>query len=221
MINLENLIEYTNLKIDVTQREIETLCDEVLEFNFNSLCISPCYVKIVKEKLKNKKKLVCSVISFPLGISLTNVKIFEIKELLKFNIDKLDIVLKIVDIKENNLINLKKEVKEILNYISEPDKLRFVIDMCFLKEIEIIKLCEYLLSENCNSIVTSTGFGNRGVNAKDIRIIKSNFGNKIKIKATGGIKHIEEAILMINSGADIIGTSNAVRIIKANKNLIY
>ena len=216
-INLAKYIDHTNLKPDATLADIKKLCDEAKEFNFKSVCINPCHVKFAKECLENSDVLVCTVIGFPLGANTTNVKVFEAKEAVENGASEVDMVINIGAIKDNNWTFVKRDIAAVVNAVSGRAIVKVIIETCLLTDDEKIKACNCAVEAGANFVKTSTGFSSGGATSADVKLMRETVGNKCNVKASGGIKHIEEAILMIESGANRLGTSNGARIMRAKK----
>jgi deoxyribose-phosphate aldolase len=216
-VDVAKYIDHTCLKPDATQKDIINLCDEAMEFKFKSVCINPCHVELAKKCLEDSDVLVCSVIGFPLGANTTNVKVFEAKEAVENGADEIDMVMNIGAAKEGNWILVKRDIAAVVKSVAGRAIVKVIIETCLLTDDEKIKACNCAVEAGANFVKTSTGFSNGGANSFDIELMRKTVGNKCGVKASGGIKHLEEAILMINSGANRLGTSNGARIMRTKK----
>lgn len=216
-INLAKYIDHTNLKPDATVDAIKNLCDEAREFNFKSVCINPCHVKLAKECLEGSDVLVCTVIGFPLGANTTNVKVFEAKEAVDNGANEVDMVINIGAVKDGNWPLVKRDIAAVVNAVSGRAIVKVIIETCLLTDDEKVKACNCVVEAGADFVKTSTGFSTGGATSADVKLMRETVKDKCKVKAAGGIKHIEEAMLMINSGADRLGTSNGARIMRAKK----
>lgn len=210
-MELNKYIDHTNLKADATLKDVEKLCNEAIKYNFASVCINPSYVKVAKELLKNTTISVCTVVGFPLGSNTIEVKEFEAINAINNGADEIDMVINIGALKSKDYDYIKKEIEDVRDSI-EGKILKVIIETCYLTEEEIKKMTEICNETFVNFIKTSTGFGSRGANVEDIKIINENKNELLEIKASGGIKTNKQALEFINLGVTRIGTSNGINI---------
>lgn len=212
---MNSYIDYTNLKAFATTEDIKKLCDEAIKYHFNTVCVNPCYVGIAKSYLENSTVNVCTVIGFPLGANTINTKEFEAIDAVNNGADEIDMVINIGALKNKDYDYVKKEIENIRDAI-DGKTLKVIIETCYLNKEEIQKMTEICNETFVNFIKTSTGFGTRGANVEDIEIINEFKNEVLEIKASGGIKTLEDAEKFINLGVTRIGTSNGVEIMKCN-----
>lgn len=212
-MELNNYIDHTNLKPYAKLEDIKKLCDEAIKYHFASVCVSPIYVKHCKEILKNTPVNVCTVIGFPLGYNTTATKEFEAIEAINNGADEIDMVINIGALKDKDYEYIENEIIDIRDAI-DGKVLKVIIETCYLDEEEIKKMTEICNKTFVNFIKTSTGFGTRGASIEDIKIINKYKNELLEIKASGGIKTLEEAEKFIDEGVTRIGTSNSVEIMK-------
>ncbi|MBE6139953.1 MAG: deoxyribose-phosphate aldolase [Firmicutes bacterium] len=210
-MELNEFIDQTNLKAFATESDILNLCQEAIYFKFKAVCINPCYIKLAKKKLENTKILVCTVIGFPLGANAMEVKVFEAFQAYLDGADEFDLVINIGALKSKNYDYVQKEI-ELVQKVIENKTLKVIIETCYLTEEEIIIMTEICNKLNVDFIKTSTGFGSRGVNIRDLELIKMAKSHHLEIKASGGIKDYETALEFIEAGASRIGTSSGSKI---------
>lgn len=210
-MELNSYIDHTNLKAYATLDDIKKLCDEAIKYHFTSVCVNPIYVKTAKELLKNSTVLVDTVIGFPLGSSTLATKEFEAIDAVNNGADEIDMVINIGAVKNNDFEYVKKEIENIRDAI-DGKTLKVIIETCYLDIEEIKKLTEICNETFVNFIKTSTGFGTRGASTSDIEIINKYKNDVLEIKASGGIKTLEDAEKFINMGVTRIGTSSGVEI---------
>lgn len=215
-MELNNYIDYTNLKAITTTNDIKKLCDEAIKYHFNTVCVNPCYVGIAKSYLENSTVNVCTVIGFPLGATTMNTKEYEAIDAINNGADEIDMVINIGALKNKDYDYVKKEIENIRDAI-DGKTLKVIIETCYLTKEEIKKMTEICNETFVNFIKTSTGFGTRGVNVEDIKIINENKNDLLEIKASGGIRTLEDAETFINLGVTRIGTSNGVEIMNGCK----
>ncbi len=204
-------IDYTDLKPFTTKDNIKKLCDEATLYHFETVCVSPYYVELAKDLLKDSNVLVCTVIGFPLGANLSSVKEFEALKAIQSGADEIDMVINIGALKNGDYDYVKKEIEMVRDSI-KGKTLKVIIETCYLEESEIKKMTELCNETFVDYIKTSTGFGTRGASLKDIEIINKYKNDILKIKASGGIKDYKTASEYLDMGVDRIGTSSGVKI---------
>ena len=210
-MELNSYIDHTNLKAIATTADIKKLCDEAIKYHFSTVCVNPCYVEIAKSYLENSTVNVCTVIGFPLGANTINTKEFEAIDAINNGADEIDMVINIGALKNKDYDYVKKEIENIRDAI-DGKTLKVIIETCYLTKEEIKKMTEICNETFVNFIKTSTGFGTRGASIEDIEIINENKNDLLEIKASGGIRNLEDAEKFINLGVTRIGTSSGVEI---------
>lgn len=198
-------VDYTNLKQTATWEDIKALCDKAIDLQTASVCIPPYYVERAKEYVGNKMKI-CTVIGFPNGYAATEVKVYETENAVKNGADEIDMVININALKEQNYEYVLNEINEIKEKCKDKI-LKVIVETCLLTEFEKIKICDIISKSKADFIKTSTGFSTEGAKVVDIELFKKHISADKKIKAAGGIRTFEDALRMIETGADRIGTS--------------
>lgn len=214
-MKLNEYIDHTNLKAFTVSEDILKLCKEAHEYGFKSVCVNPYYVSYAKEILKemNSNVKVCTVIGFPLGQNTTKIKVEETKDAILNGAEEIDMVINVAALKEGKIDYVKEEIQQIRNACKEYI-LKVIIETCYLNE-EQIKIATQICNETgADYIKTSTGFGSRGANIEDVKIMNENKTGKLQIKASGGIGDYETAIKMVENGATRLGTSRSLNICK-------
>lgn len=206
------LVDHTLLSQGATWNEIKGICDDAIKYGCASVCIPPSYVKKVKDYVQDKMK-VCTVIGFPNGYNTTAVKCFEAENAVKNGADEIDMVINIGLLKDRRYDELLGEIKAVKESCGGRI-LKVIIETCLLTTEEKIKMCEIVSESGADFIKTSTGFSTGGATREDIALFKENVGNGLKIKAAGGIASLQDAEDMISLGAERLGTSRIVKIIK-------
>lgn len=215
-MELNKFIDHTLLKPTATISDITNLCKEAKKHNFFSVCVNSCYVKLAKKELKNSEVKVCSVIGFPLGGMSGKAKVFEAKRAIKDGADEIDMVINVGLLKSKKYRKVSREIRSVKKIM--PKKvLKVILETCFLSEEEIIKASELALSAKADFIKTSTGFGTRGASVEDVKLMKSVAGDKMKIKASGGIKDFNTAQEYIALGVSRLGTSSGIAIVSGTE----
>lgn len=209
-MDINNYIDYTNLKSFTTKEDIKRLCDEAIKYHFASVCVNPCYVELAKELLEGTNVNVCTVVGFPLGANLLAVKEYEAISAVELGADEIDMVINVGALKDKDYDYVKEEIETIRDSIGGKT-LKVIIETCYLTEEEIKKMTEICNDTFVNFIKTSTGFGTRGASIEDVKIINKYKNDALEIKASGGIKTYEEAINFIENGVTRIGTSSLLK----------
>lgn len=210
-MELSKYIDSTNLNQTSTIRDIEKLCDDAIKYHFRSVCVYPYYVPLAKSLLKDTDVDVCTVVGFPMGMNTTSTKSYEAIEAINDGADEIDMVINIAALKNGDFEYVKDEIEEIRDSI-DGKLLKVIIETCYLTDKEIEKMTKICNETFVNYIKTSTGFGTRGVNTHDIEIINKNKNDLLEVKASGGIKNLEQVNEYIDLGVTRIGTSHAVDI---------
>ncbi len=211
-MNISSFIDHSLLKPESTLRDIERLCTGAKEYNFYAVCVNPCYIAPAREFLKDSNVKVCTVIGFPLGANTKEAKLYEAMEVQLKGVDELDIVMNIGLARSGEWDSVYRELRDIV-LATEGIVHKIIIETGLLSEDQIKKATEIVIKTGAEFIKTSTGFTSRGVTLDDLRIIKEVAGNSLKIKASGGIRTLKQAIELINAGASRLGTSSGVEIV--------
>lgn len=207
-------VDHTLLNPKATWEEIKNICDDGMKYCTASVCIPPSFVKRAKEYVGENLKI-CTVIGFPNGYNTTDVKIFETENALKNGADEIDMVINLGDLMDKNYDNILSEITKI-KAVCGTKILKVIIETCLLNEEQKIKMCEIVTKSGADFIKTSTGFSTGGATFEDIEFFAKYVGKNIKIKAAGGISSIADAEKFISLGADRLGTSRIVKIVKSN-----
>lgn len=205
-------VDHTVLSVTATNEDIISLCDDAKKYKTASVCIAPSFVKQAAEYLQGEIP-VCTVIGFPNGYNTTETKCFETAEAVKNGADEIDMVINIGDLKAKNYDKILKEIN-LVKKSCGGRILKVIIESCLLTEEEKIKMCEIVSQSDADFIKTSTGFSKSGATFSDIALFKKYIKNGKKIKAAGGISSIADAEKFITLGADRLGTSRIVKIVK-------
>lgn len=210
--DIAGMIDYSLLRSDATFADVKRLCKEAVQYSFYSICINPYFIGKAKELLKGSNVKVTTVIGYPLGMTLTEVKVYEAMNASLLGADELDIVINIGALKSGDWITVRKDISDVI--AATRGKIhKTIIETCYLNDNEKKKAVEIALEAGSEFIKTSTGFGPQGALIKDIKLIKSIVGRSAGIKAAGGIRTLREALDMLKAGATRIGTSAGVKII--------
>lgn len=212
-------VDHTLLAQTATADDIKRICDDGIRYSTASVCIPACYIKEAKEYVGDKLAL-CTVIGFPNGYSTTEAKCFEAENAVKNGADEIDMVINIGWLKSKQYDKILDEI----NAIKQSCKgrlLKVIIEACLLTDDEKIKMCEIVSNSNADFIKTSTGFSVSGATREDIALFKKYIKNGKKIKAAGGISSLEDAEEFLKLGAERLGTSRIVKIVKNEESSGY
>lgn len=204
--------DHTLLSQTATWEDIKAICDDGMKYSTASVCIPPCYVKQAKEYVGNRLAI-CTVIGFPNGYNTTEVKNFETADAIKNGADEIDMVINIGRLKAGEYDYVENEIRT-LKATCQDKILKVIIETCLLTDEEKIKMCEIVTSAGADFIKTSTGFSKAGATFDDIALFAKHVGPNVRMKAAGGISSIEDAEEFIRLGAQRLGTSRIVKIVK-------
>jgi deoxyribose-phosphate aldolase len=207
------MIDHTMLKPTATEEEIRKLCEEAIRYRFGAVCINPYYVSYVSQLLFNKNVKVCTVVGFPLGSSTSETKKFETEDAVENGVDEIDMVINLGALKSGDYDSVKKDIEGVVN-ASKDSLVKVIIEACYLNRYEKIRACELTMAAEADYVKTSTGFGSSGAKVEDVRLMRRIVGEKLGVKAAGGIGTYKEALEMIEAGASRIGASRGINILK-------
>ncbi|WP_418271654.1 deoxyribose-phosphate aldolase [Intestinimonas sp.] len=207
--------DHTLLKQDSTWAQIKEVCDDGKKYNCASICIPAAYVKACAEYVGNSLKI-CTVIGFPNGYSTTAVKVFETEDAIRNGADEIDMVINIGWAKDQRWDDILNEIKAV-KASCQGRILKVIVETCLLTEAEKIKLCELVTASGADYIKTSTGFSTGGATREDVALFARHVGPSVKIKAAGGISSMQDAEDFLALGADRLGTSRIVKLVKGQQ----
>ena len=202
--------DHTLLRQDSTWAEIKELCDQGMKYNVASVCIPASFVAQAAEYVEGKLP-VCTVVGFPNGYSLPNIKAMEAQQAVLDGAEEIDMVINVGWVKDEKWDELLEEIKEVRS-ACEGKILKVIIETCLLTEAEKIKMCEIVSASGADYIKTSTGFSTGGATAEDVALMRKYSDTQVKVKAAGGISSLEDAEKFIELGADRLGTSRIVKL---------
>lgn len=213
-MNINKYIDHTALKPETTSKQIEKLCAEARDFDFFSVCVNSYYVKQAVSLLKNSSVQVCTVVGFPLGASTMETKRFEAMKAMAEGAKEIDMVINLSAIKSEDWQYALDDMSSLAQVVHQQNGLlKVILETCLLTQEEKIKACELAIKAKVDFVKTSTGFSTGGATIEDVKLMRSVVGN-LGVKASGGIKDIDTARLMIEAGATRLGTSSGVEILK-------
>ena len=210
-MGLNKYIDHTILKATASNADVQKLCAEAIEHKFYSVCVNGCYVADAKHLLQGTDVKVAAVVGFPLGAMTTAAKVFEAKEAVENGASEIDMVINVA--KDGEFEYVENEIRQIKEAIGD-NVLKVIIETCYLTDEEKVKACELSLAAKADFVKTSTGFGTDGATYEDVKLMKSVVGDNAKVKASGGVRDKETAQKYINLGAERLGTSSGIDIVK-------
>ncbi|MCH9630850.1 MAG: Deoxyribose-phosphate aldolase 1 [Chlamydiia bacterium] len=210
-MKIATYIDHTLLKQSATKEEIESFCLAAKEYPFASVFVHPYHVSFAKELLKDTSVPIGTTVGFPLGSNTPEVKIYEAKNSLNNGAEELDMVMNFPAFFSSDFETVSNEIREIKNLLGERI-LKVIIETCLLDDEQKVLACEIVADSGADFVKTSTGFSKSGAKASDVSLMKSACGSRCRVKASGGIRDRESAILMIEAGASRVGTSSSSKI---------
>lgn len=213
--DLNKYFDHTILKPEATEADVKKLCKEAKEYNFYSVCVNGCYVPLAVEELKDTDVKVAVVVGFPLGAMATEAKSFETDFACEQGAAEVDMVINIGALKEGRYDFVTDDICSVVAMANEHDAIvKVIIETCLLTDEEVIKACELSLEAGAEFVKTSTGFSTGGATEHHVALMRKTVGDKAKVKASGAIRDLETTLKMIEAGADRIGASASVAIMK-------
>lgn len=214
MKNIPSMIDHTVLKPEATRDMIETLCKEAMEYNFAAVCVNPYHVNFCKEILKGSSVKIATVIGFPLGANTKEVKAFETIDAINNGAVEIDMVINIGALKDKDYKTVKEDIEAVVNAACDKAIVKVIIETSLLTEEEKVKACELSMEAGAHFVKTSTGFSTGGATIEDVKLMKSIVGDKLEVKASGGVRDLKTAMEMVEAGATRLGTSSGIKIAK-------
>lgn len=218
---LNTYFDHTLLKPDAVSRDIKLLCSQAMHYSFYSVCVNSCHVSEAYEYLRNSNVKITSVVGFPLGAMETSSKAYEADSACRNGADEIDMVINIGAMKEGNYKYVSDDISAVASACYDNDAhLKVIIETCLLTDEEIIKACEIAEKAGADFVKTSTGFSNTpdggpgGATVHAIKLMRTAISDSVKIKASGGIHTLAQANALIQAGADRLGCSASVDIMK-------
>ncbi len=212
MGNIAGMIDHTLLKAAATSADIKKICAEAREYKFASVCVNSCYAKLVTEQLEGTGVKTCCVVGFPLGAMSTRAKAYEAKCAVEDGAAEVDMVINVGALKEGNDQFVEDDIRAVVE-ASAPAIVKVIIETCLLTDEEKVRACELSEKAGAAFVKTSTGFSTGGANAADVALMKKTVGDRLQVKASGGIHTPAQAKELIEAGADRIGASNGIALL--------
>lgn len=215
-MELAPLIDHTLLKPEATEDQINKLCSEAREYKFASVCVNPSHVSLCAKLLQSSGVMVCTVIGFPLGATTSETKAFEARQAIAQGADEIDMVINVGALKNKEYEKVENDIRAVVQACNGKT-LKVILETSLLTDEEKIKGCELSVKAKASFVKTSTGFGGGGATAEDIALMRRVVGPNIGVKASGAIRDTETALRMVKAGANRIGASSSVSIVKNEK----
>ena len=209
------LIDHTLLKAEATRSDIARICREALQYRFASVCVNSVFVKQVSNALRNSPVKTCVVVGFPLGANLPQVKLDEAHVALEQGAQEIDMVIHIGGLKAGDDAAVLSEIEVLSRLVHERGAvLKVIIETALLTEEEKVRACRAARDARANFVKTSTGFSTSGATIGDVQLMRREVGREMGVKASGGVRTLDDLLAMVGAGATRIGTSNGVKIME-------
>ena len=211
---LARYFDHTILKPGATEQDVIRICDEAREFGFFSVCVNPVHIRLVKKQLEGSGVKVCSVIGFPLGAHTSEIKAMETKKAVDDGADEIDMVINAGALIQGDTKRVEADIKAVVDAARQRE-VKVIIETCLLTDAQKKAACEAAERAGAHFVKTSTGFSTGGATRSDVALMKKVVNDRLKVKASGGIKTLADTLGMIEAGADRIGASAGADIIKS------
>ncbi|MFP3388404.1 deoxyribose-phosphate aldolase [Brevibacillus sp. SIMBA_040] len=211
---IASYIDHTLLKPEATKEQVMKLCVEAREYSFASVCINPAFVELASSMLKDTEVKVCTVVGFPLGANTTALKVEETKQAIRGGAQEIDMVINIGALKAGDAKLVEDEIRAVVE-AAEGQLVKVIIEACLLTREEKILACQLSEKAGAHYVKTSTGFSTGGATAEDVALMREVVGDRLGVKASGGVRDLITAQNMIEAGASRIGSSNSTVIVNS------
>lgn len=215
-MSINKLIDHTLLKAFATKEEIIKLCEEAKLYDFASVCVNPCNVALAKECLEGTDVRVCTVIGFPLGANTIEIKQAEAMDAINNGATEIDMVINIGKAKEHDYNYITDEIRSVVN-VACGNIVKVIIETCYLTDDEKVEVCRAASLAGAHFVKTSTGFGSGGATKEDVSLMRNSILDTMSVKASGGVRTLSDLNEMVAAGANRIGASSGINIIKEYK----
>lgn len=213
--NIASLIDHTILKPETTAAQVRKLCEEGLRYKFASVCVNPFFAPLAAELMRGSPVKVCTVAGFPLGATATDSKVFEAQQAIQHGAQEIDMVMNVGALKSRDESAVEEDIRRVAEVCHRGNAIcKVILENCLLSEEEKVRACKIAVQAGADFVKTSTGFNTGGATAEDVALMRATVGPKIGVKASGGIRTLEDVKTMIAAGATRIGTSSSVKIIQ-------
>ncbi|UXR55113.1 deoxyribose-phosphate aldolase [Staphylococcus schleiferi] len=212
-MKFEKYIDHTLLKPESTCQQIDQIIEEAKTYHFKSVCVNPTHVQYAAERLADSDVLVCTVIGFPLGASTTETKAFETEDALRKGADEIDMVINIGALKDGRYADVQQDIEAVVK-AAQGHTVKVIIETVLLTDEEKVKASELAQAAGAHFVKTSTGFAGGGATPEDVKLMKETVGDALEVKASGGVRSLEDFNAMVEAGATRVGASAGVQIMQ-------
>ena len=214
MTNIASYIDHTLLKAESTKEQIVKICKEAAEYEFASVCVNPAWVETAASNLQGSKVKVCTVIGFPLGASTAETKAFEAQDAISKGAREIDMVINIGALKSGDVVKVKEDIEAVVEAAKDKAIVKVIIETSLLTDEEKVQACNLSKEAGADFVKTSTGFSTGGATVEDVKLMRETVGTELGVKASGGVRSLEDLQAMIEAGATRIGASSGVQIMQ-------
>jgi len=216
--NIASYIDHTLLKPDASREDVQRLCAEAVEYGFKSVCVNPVWVKTAVQALKGSAVLCCAVVGFPLGATPTDVKVFEARGAVEDGAAEIDMVINIASARADDKDALVEDIAAVAAAVHDGEAiLKVIIETALLTDEQKVLACQASVEAGADFVKTSTGFNGGGATVEDVKLMRATVGPDLGVKASGGVRSLEDAQAMIAAGATRIGASSGIAIVKGEQ----
>jgi deoxyribose-phosphate aldolase len=213
--SVARIIDHTLLRPEAAKEQVIQICREALQYSFASVCVNPCYVTLASSMLRGSQSKVCTVIGFPLGATLTTIKRLEAFDTIRLGADELDMVLNVGALKAGDHGTVQADIRAVAEVTHDSGSiLKVILETALLTAEEKTLACELSVTAGADFVKTSTGFSTGGATRDDVALMRRVVGNRARVKASGGIRTAADVAAMVSAGADRIGASASVAIVR-------
>lgn len=213
MMNYEKYIDHTLLKPETTRAQIDRIIEEAKTYHFKSVCVNPTHVEYAAQQLEGSDVLVCTVIGFPLGASTTETKAFETRDAIAKGADEIDMVINIGALKDGRDDDVQRDIEAVVE-AAQGHTVKVIIETVLLTDEEKVKASELSKAAGAHFVKTSTGFAGGGATPEDVKLMKDTVGDALEVKASGGVRNLDDFKAMLDAGATRVGASAGVQIMQ-------
>jgi deoxyribose-phosphate aldolase len=216
LIEIASLIDHTILKPDATREDVLRVCQEARDYVFASVCVNPFWVPLVAHQLAGSPVKVCSVVGFPLGATTTGAKVYETENAIRLGASEIDMVINIGALRSGDLETVEVDITAVAAAVHQHDAiLKVIIETALLTDEQKVTACKLAMAAHADYVKTSTGFSTSGATVHDVELMRRTVGPNIGVKASGGIRTLEDFRSMVAAGASRVGASASVKIVDA------
>jgi deoxyribose-phosphate aldolase len=217
MENVAKMIDHTILKADTTKAMVEKVCEEAREYNFASVCVNSCYAELVTKLLKGTDIKTCCVVGFPLGAMTSDSKACETEKAIANGANEIDMVINVGALKDADYDFVRNDIKAVVKAAEGKALVKVILENCLLTDEQKVKACELSKEAGADFVKTSTGFSTGGATVADVKLMRETVGPDMGVKASGGVRTLEDLMKMKEAGASRVGASASVAIVTDSK----